>query len=110
MIPRGIDREHKSLANRITEVVFPSTLTEIGPKAFSGSSLRNVRVAKENPCFLAQRDVLLQRKEDGALLLLFAFGKSETVTVTEGVTEIGCLAFYRSAVKEVRPPPGSRRF
>ena len=44
------------------------------------------------------------------MLLLFAFGKSETVTVTEGVTEIGRLAFYRSAVKEVRPPPGSRRF
>ncbi len=94
-------------------VTFPPELTSIGEEAFAAGedqppSLRNVQVAKENPCFLAQKDVLLQRKEDGSLLLLFAFGKSETVTVPKGVAEIGRLAFYRSAVKEVRLPASVR--
>ena len=94
-------------------VTLPPELTSIGTEVFAAGenqppSLRNIRVAKENPCFLAQKDVLLQRKEDGSLLLLFAFGKSETVTVPEGVTEIGRLAFYRSVVKEVRLPASVR--
>lgn len=42
------------------------------------------------------------------MLLMHAFGKSETVTVPEGVAEIGRLAFYRSAVKEVRLPASVR--
>lgn len=94
-------------------VTLPPELTSIGTGAFAagedrGSSLRKVRVAKENPCFLARENVLLQRKEDGSLLLLCAFGKSETVTAPEGVSEIGRLAFYRSAVKEVRLPSSVR--
>lgn len=97
----------------LRDVTLPPELTSIGAEAFAAGedqppSLRNVQVAKENPCFLAQKDVLLQRKEDGSLLLLFAFGKSETVTVPEGVTEIGRLAFCRSAVKEVRLPASVR--
>lgn len=94
-------------------ITIPPELTSIGTGAFAAGedrspSLRKVRVAKENPCFLARENVLLQRKEDGSLLLLCAFGKSETVTVPEGVSEIGCLAFYRSTVKEVRLPSSVR--
>lgn len=93
-------------------VTLPPELTSIGTGAFAAGedrspSLRKVRVAKENPRFLVRENALLRRKEDGSLLLC-AFGKSETVTVPEGVTEIGRLAFYRSAVKEVRLPASVR--
>ncbi|MCI9331218.1 MAG: leucine-rich repeat domain-containing protein [Oscillibacter sp.] len=97
----------------LRSVQLPTELMSIGTGAFAAGedrppSLQNVRVAKKNPCFLVQKDALLQRKEDGSLLLMHAFGKSETVTVPEGVAEIGRLAFYRSAVKEVRLPASVR--
>ena len=93
-------------------VTLPPELESIGTGAFAAGedrppSLRSVRVADKNPCFLVRENFLLRRKEDGSLLLC-AFGKSETVTVTEGVTEIGRLAFYRSAVGEVRLPASVR--
>lgn len=97
----------------VRSVTIPPELETIGTGAFAAGedqspSLRKVRVLDGNPWFQARENALLRRKEDGSWLMVCAFGKDETAAVPEGVTEIGRLAFYRGAVKEVRLPASVR--
>lgn len=97
----------------VRSVTIPPELETIGTGAFAAGedrspSLRKVRVLDGNPWFQTRENALLRRKEDGSWLMVCAFGKDETAAVPEGVTEIGRLAFYRGAVKEVRLPASVR--
>lgn len=68
-----------------TQITVPANIKEIVPSAFTNSSLKKVKVAKNNKYFAVHKRCLYGKK-DGKLLL--AFGKGSTLTLSGKVKKI----------------------
>ncbi len=79
----------------LTEVVFPSTLTEIGPKAFSGSSLRRVEFGE------AVRTIGASAFEN--------YGQLSSALFSEGLEKVGDRAFRGCPIRLVALPSTLRQ-
>lgn len=69
-----------------TQVTIPASVKEIEPSAFTNSSLKKVKVEKENKYFAVHKRCLYKKKT-GKLIL--AFGKKSTLTLSGKVKKIG---------------------
>lgn len=76
----------------LTSVTFPAGITDIGPLSFEGCDmLLEVKVDENNSLFSAADGILYDKCEK--TLLFCPAGRSGNLTVPEGVTEIGEMAF-----------------
>lgn len=104
----------------INNLSLPSTLKKIGELAFVGSTILSFEVAETNSVFSALAGILYQ--DDGQTLYAypsgkegdtfettakkiyadaFAYSQIKTLTLSEGVQEVGDRAFMNSALEEI---------
>ena len=77
----------------LTEIEIPDSVTTIYGGAFSScSSLTSIKVSENNANYCDVDGVLFNK--DKTVLIQYPAGKSDTYTITNGVTSIGDYAFY----------------
>ena len=82
-----------SNCTNLTNVIIGNSVTTIGDNAFFNSDLTNIVVNEGNKVYQSIDGNLYSK--DGAVLIIYAFGKTDTVfVVPDSVTTIGNDAFY----------------
>ena len=82
-----------SNCTNLTNVIIGNSVTTIGDNAFFNSGLTNIVVNEGNKVYQSIDGNLYSK--DGAVLIIYAFGKTDTVfVVPDSVTTIGNDAFY----------------
>jgi BspA type Leucine rich repeat region (6 copies) len=88
----GIEGSAFSTSAGVTSISIPSTITEIGRRAFfSCSDLTSIDVAPDNPYYSSQEGVLYNKNK--TTLVAFPSGKAGTFSIPSSVTSINNEAF-----------------
>ncbi len=94
-VPEGVTRigaEAFRLCHYLKKVTLPSTVTDIEPGAFSSSAGPTwIAVDSENPSFAVVSNILYNK--DMTTVVLCPGDRASSVTLPDGVTEIGPYAF-----------------
>ncbi|MBQ2662215.1 MAG: leucine-rich repeat protein [Clostridia bacterium] len=89
----GIYSDAFGKCSSLTEIEIPDSVTTIYGGAFSScSSLTSIKVSENNANYCDVDGVLFNK--DKTVLIQYPAGKSDTYTITNGVTSIGDYAFY----------------
>ena len=94
----------KHRADRAKTLCLPAGLKELNVLALLDGHNDSFEVAAENPRFLAVDGVLYSRGEQGLTLFRCPPAKTGSLTVPDGVVEIGQSAFADSQLQELRLP------
>ncbi len=77
----------------ITKFIFPKGLTFLGNNAFAGATgILSINIADGNTAFAVEDSILYTK--DMKTLVMCPSGRTEEVTMPQGVTKIGDYAFY----------------
>ena len=91
----------------LTSITFPSNLEEINSNALRGSvNIESISIPESCANYVSQDGILYSKDETGAItgLVLFPLGKTGSVTVPEGVTEIASYALNTSKITDISLP------
>ena len=103
---KTIDTDAFTNCDKLRRIRIPASVADIAEGAFIDAHLKEFEVDPGNPVFTVSDGALINTR-DGILVAFPHFSEAESCIVPEGVTRIGCFAFYRCHnLKQITFPEG----